>query len=430
MPATFRSYQPRSGKGNRLSDDLEKVAADASGSTSGSGPGSPSAAAAAAARRRARAVRALAFGGIALAAVGLVALAGDSRSAAAAGQVEPAAVPRSGAAEAHVRALWAAYTAGGDAAAVGNAPDAEFWGAAHRLLQACPAGCTCDCGGTATPTPAASPTTATTPTATQAPTPTPIATATPTQAPTPPPIATATAGPVQLVTACKQAGSIAVTFDDGPYLHTAQLLSTFEGKTSGGAPARFTVFQNGDNYSCIYRYAALIRQIEAAGHQVASHTWSHADLNTLSAAQITAEMQKLDYAYQLILGKAPLYMRPPYGNYKSSVLNTLTSLGYRVATIWNVDTNDWKTPNDMTKPKAVYNAIAKGSALEQTVLSLQHDSQQKTVADLAPFIISWAQARNLKLVTVAQCLGDTGPAYRQVTIPAGYKHVCTTNVYP
>lgn len=450
---------------NRLSNDLEKAAAAAAAANrNGAGPGDAAGPAGtsangepASARRGGRA-QLLVLAGVALACIGLASAAQRGRAGldshrgvgvtvnAAPGRslhTELAVTPARGDDDyAHVRALWASHT--GDYGTALSEGSPAFWGAAQRLLQTCPAGCSCSCA-TATPTASTGPTPTRTNTNTVAPTPTNTQAATPTpsntQAATPTPsntqaatptitaVATATAGPVKLVTACTQPGKIAITFDDGPFDYTAGLLTAFAGKTSGGVPAHFTVFQNGDNWSCIYRYADVIRQMDAAGHQLASHTWSHPDLTTLSTADITTQMRKMDYAFQKLIGKAPLYMRPPYGNYNNAVLNTLTSLGYRVATMWNVDSADWQTPADMTGPKAMYNAVPKGSTQEQTTLSLQHDTGQKTVTELAPFIIAWAQARNLKMVTVAECLGDSVNTYRQVTIPAGYVHACTDNAY-
>ena len=54
-----------------------------------------------------------------------------------------------------------------------------------------------------------------------------------------------------------------------------------------------------------------------------SHTWSHKDLQTLTAAEITDEVQKLNVAMKKILGAAPTYFRPPYGSYNRDALFVL-----------------------------------------------------------------------------------------------------------
>ncbi|KAF3352425.1 hypothetical protein VdG1_09112 [Verticillium dahliae VDG1] len=41
-----------------------------------------------------------------------------------------------------------------------------------------------------------------------------------------------------------------------------------------------------------------------------------------------------------------------------------------------------------------------------------HETYASTVRTLTPYLIDWAKSRNLKLVTVADCLGDADGAYR------------------
>ena len=55
---------------------------------------------------------------------------------------------------------------------------------------------------------------------------------------------------------------------------------------------------------CIYNYWSMIREIDAAGHQLASHTFSHADLATLTQAQVAQQMNMLDATLVDIIGKA------------------------------------------------------------------------------------------------------------------------------
>lgn len=109
---------------------------------------------------------------------------------------------------------------------------------------------------------------------------------------------------------CSVKGDIALTFDDGPYYYTSTLLDKLD---SVGFKATF--FLNGDNYGRGYindpstQWPALIKRMYNSGHQVASHTWDHANLNTLSAAQQKDEMYWNEIAINDILGVFPTYMR-------------------------------------------------------------------------------------------------------------------------
>jgi peptidoglycan/xylan/chitin deacetylase (PgdA/CDA1 family) len=71
-----------------------------------------------------------------------------------------------------------------------------------------------------------------------------------------------------VITSCTVAGTAALTFDDGPYIYTEQLLDILQ---SNGVHATF--FQNGQNYDNIYNYASTIQRIVDEGHQIGSHTY-------------------------------------------------------------------------------------------------------------------------------------------------------------
>lgn len=95
-----------------------------------------------------------------------------------------------------------------------------------------------------------------------------------TAAPTPIPseaassVTTNSAVPVgAVIERCTTPGTIALTFDDGPYQYTADLLELL---SSYGA--RCTFFVNGQNLGNIYGYAAVVQRMRNEGHQVGSHT--------------------------------------------------------------------------------------------------------------------------------------------------------------
>lgn len=66
---------------------------------------------------------------------------------------------------------------------------------------------------------------------------------------------------------CSTPGTIALTFDDGPFMYTNDLLEILGGY---GAPCTF--FLNGHGLGDIYEYADVVRRIVNEGHQLGSHT--------------------------------------------------------------------------------------------------------------------------------------------------------------
>lgn len=45
-----------------------------------------------------------------------------------------------------------------------------------------------------------------------------------------------------------------------------------------------------------------LKAAHASNHQIASHTWSHKDLNTLSDDEFTSELVKLEQITQRLIG--------------------------------------------------------------------------------------------------------------------------------
>jgi len=201
-----------------------------------------------------------------------------------------------------------------------------------------------------------------------------------------------------IISSCTVPGTVALTFDDGPYIYTDELLNIL---ASNGVLATF--FVNGQNFGAISDYASTVQRAASAGHQIGSHTWNHADLATLDAAGITSEMTQLEDALVTILGYYPQYMRPPYFSTNALVLQTLGSLGYHVVQA-DIDTLDYENDSPALIQNAYNNFVAglnNGGSIE-----LSHDVHQNTVETLVQEMINEVRNRGLNPVTVGECLGD------------------------
>ncbi|KAG8769141.1 hypothetical protein FRC16_006792 [Serendipita sp. 398] len=215
------------------------------------------------------------------------------------------------------------------------------------------------------------------------------------------------AGPAagQVITKCSQSGLLALAFDDGPYQYTSTLVNTLN-----QAGAKATFFSTG----CIHNQAAAVKAAYNSGHQIASHTWSHpSNFGSLSASAVTQEMQKLEGALNKIIGKKPTYMRPPYLATGGNVLSTMKTLGYRVITD-DIDSGDWNGLTAQQSEQRFQQAGTSGNGH----IPLMHEVYASTVNTLVPWLITWAKQNNLRLVTVAECLGDAGGAYTTPTVAA------------
>lgn len=231
------------------------------------------------------------------------------------------------------------------------------------------------------------------------------------------------AATAQVITTCSVPGTIALTFDDGPFEYTWDLADYLKKE---GVVATF--FFNGNNYVNVdtqtvktsagtKTYKQVIKHVYDRGHQIGSHTYSHLELAGQSTSKIQSEMSKLEAIFRSVIGKNPLYMRPPAGSYDNNVLKTLGASGYKVI-MWDIDSNDWRYQNDKSlamEQKHYKDVIEKDSSKNpQGHIALHHDVYQKTAEQLTPWVVKYIKdKKKYKFVSVAECIGNTkGSAYR------------------
>ncbi|KAF8475513.1 hypothetical protein BDZ91DRAFT_649312 [Kalaharituber pfeilii] len=209
------------------------------------------------------------------------------------------------------------------------------------------------------------------------------------------------------LTSCTVPGTVALTFDDGPHIYTQELLSILNAE---GVKATF--FVNGQNWGAPITsdssLAGAIRDVYNSGHQIASHTWSHPNLDSLDAASIKSQMNQLEGALLNIIGRYPTYMRAPYLACGGTCLSVMNELGYHVMGT-NLDTLDWQFNTDTTNwqsQQIFNNAVSSTSGSTGKWLVLSHDVHRTTVKLLAEYMIETAQQKGYRLVTVGECMGD------------------------
>ncbi|KAG0310878.1 chitin deacetylase, partial [Podila horticola] len=144
--------------------------------------------------------------------------------------------------------------------------------------------------------------------------------------------------------------------------------------------------------SKVVQFSTTVQRQFNEGHHLASHTWSHKPLTSLSNAQIVAEMKWTEKAVLAATGKRLKYMRPPYGDINNRVRFVLKKMGYIVVdwtgtelTPFEFDTNDWKQtqlpPNNVSQSTVIdlftknLDIYASGSR-DKGFYCLEHDSNQ------------------------------------------------------
>jgi len=204
---------------------------------------------------------------------------------------------------------------------------------------------------------------------------------------------------------CTEPNTIALTFDDGPYKFTEELINELD-----AAGIHATFFVNGNNWFGVdiatIPEQAILGKIAASGHQVASHTYNHAI--PLTNEERIADFKKMEDLIEKNAGFRPNYFRAPRGECDEACIAFIESLGYKIIN-WDTDTNDWdfKIIGAEARVKLVKEFLTKEFAEKrESYLVLMHDVNDHTVHQIVPWIIENAPFDQYKFVTVAECLGD------------------------
>jgi peptidoglycan-N-acetylglucosamine deacetylase len=128
-------------------------------------------------------------------------------------------------------------------------------------------------------------------------------------------------------------GQLALTYDDGPnHPHTQRLLDVLAQYN-----ARATFFLIG---KYVRQRPEIARAVQAAGHEIGNHTYSHPNLIFVSAARLRQELEDCNKVLEDALGITPRLFRPPFGGRRPGVLQTARSLGLETV-MWSVTGYDW-----------------------------------------------------------------------------------------
>lgn len=85
----------------------------------------------------------------------------------------------------------------------------------------------------------------------------------------------------------------------------------------------------------------LTKRMADDGHVVASHTYSHRSITSMSASELAHDLSRLEEAYFKLTHK-PLdpYFRPPAGEFNREALLNVQKLGYKTI-FWSLAYHDW-----------------------------------------------------------------------------------------
>jgi len=192
---------------------------------------------------------------------------------------------------------------------------------------------------------------------------------------------------------------IALTFDDGPTTpYTGQILDILQSRK---VPATF--FVCGKN---VERFPGIIRRIQADGHTIGNHTFSHPFPYFRSRRSFAREIDRTQDAIEKVTGRRPAIFRPPYGARWIGLYPVLKERRLRLVN-WSDTGYDWLEKSDIVRE--TLEGLGPGSII------LLHDSRNieppekvdrsRTVAAL-PAIIDEARKAGFTFVPLPDFLSS------------------------
>lgn len=188
---------------------------------------------------------------------------------------------------------------------------------------------------------------------------------------------------------------IALTFDDGPLQkYTPEVLDILQREQ---VPAAFFCIGNR-----IKGNEPLLRRIDAEGHVIGNHSFSHHFwFDMFGPGKMLAELKQVDETVEDVIGKKPLLFRPPYGVTNPNLAKAIRRGGYTPIG-WNIRSLDTVAKDREELLGRIRSGIRPGAIL------LLHDSMKVTVQVL-PALIRELKGKGYRIERIDKLLNI--PAY-------------------
>jgi peptidoglycan/xylan/chitin deacetylase (PgdA/CDA1 family) len=193
----------------------------------------------------------------------------------------------------------------------------------------------------------------------------------------------------------RRGGRMAITFDDGPNgAHTREVLRLLDAYA-----AKATFFVVGRSAE---REPEIVRDIEARGHALGSHTYTHAKLNEVTPAAAIEEIDR-GHAALLATGVADRGLfRAPHGQKTFAAHRHLRRRGLRLVA-WTAGVFDTDCPS----PRVIFERARRW--VRPGAILLLHDGKQGhergVMTEALEQVLRLARERGVRLVTVPELLG-------------------------
>ena len=180
---------------------------------------------------------------------------------------------------------------------------------------------------------------------------------------------------------------LSLTFDDGPEpILTPRLLSILRALN-----VKATFFVIGEK---VDKHPDIVRQMVDEGHEVENHSYYHLRMARIPNDMVSWEIQQGALAIERVTGRRPQFLRPPGGEYSSSVAKAC-SQNKSILALWSQDPADYEAPSPDVITNRLLHTTRSGGVI------LLHEKVRPTMQSVPEFVAA-ARARGYHFIKLSE----------------------------
>ena len=145
-------------------------------------------------------------------------------------------------------------------------------------------------------------------------------------------------------------------------------------------------------------YPDMVKEIYSRGHDLGNHSENHKQMSKLDIAAQKSELNSVTDKVKELTGYQMFLFRPPYGDYNSTLINTIYGLNYYPVQ-WSVDSLDWKDYG----VDSIIKTVTQHKALDNGAIILMHNGSKYTATALEK-VITILQEQGYTLIPLSELI--------------------------
>lgn len=141
----------------------------------------------------------------------------------------------------------------------------------------------------------------------------------------------------------------------------------------------------------------LAKMIDEEGHEIGNHSFTHPNMEKLSAQATREELRKTNEVLEAVTGVKSTWFAPPSGSFREETVRLAAAMGMGTV-MWSVDTIDWQNPSPEQLQQRVLSKLHPGAFI------LMHPTE--STAKSLETLISEIKKKDLHIVIVSEAVDE------------------------